>query len=77
MGSIAPGCKYVKGAKAVNILIFILFFEYKFYMKNEVTYKLITIEIYKKIIELKNDFILFEGLEHSALCRVPNFLLTK
>ena len=49
--SIATGGKYVKGAKAVNILIFILFFEYKFYMKNEVTYKPITTEIYRKIIE--------------------------
>ena len=46
-------------------------------MKNEVAYKLITTETYRKIIELKNDFILFEGLEHSAFCRVPNFLLTK
>ena len=26
LGSIAPGGKYVKGAKPVNILIFILFF---------------------------------------------------
>ena len=44
-------------------------------MKNEVTYKLITTEIYRKIIELKNDF--FEGLEHSTLRGVPNFLRTK
>ena len=51
MWSLAPGGKYVKGAKTVNILIYVLFFEYKFYMKNDVTYKSITTEIYRKIIE--------------------------